>query len=40
LDHDDSITSEYHPEYAADIPFTEKDIELYPIGEDGHIITK
>lgn len=40
LDHDDSITPEYHPEYASDIPFTEQDIELYTTGEDGHIITQ
>ena len=40
LDHDDSITPEYHPEYATDIPFTERDIELYATGEDGHIITR
>ncbi len=40
LNHDDSITPEYHPEYAPDILFTEKDIEKYPIGDDGHIITE
>jgi hypothetical protein len=40
FDHDDSVTPEYHPEYASDIPFTEQDIELHTTGEDGHIITQ
>lgn len=39
LDHNDAMTPVYYPKYALDIPFTEEDIELYPIGEDGHIIT-
>lgn len=38
FNHDDLLTPEYSPEYAPDIPFTEKDIELYNIGEDGHIL--
>lgn len=37
-DHDDSETPSTEFRYAKDIPFTEEDIELRPIGNDGHII--
>ena len=38
LDHDDIETPHGEFQYAQDIPFNEIDIELRPIGEDGHII--
>ncbi len=37
--HADAKTTVYQPVYATDIPFTEVDIEKYPIDPDGHIIT-
>ncbi|HQV64750.1 MAG TPA: hypothetical protein PKZ56_00770 [Candidatus Paceibacterota bacterium] len=38
LNHDDSNTTTELFNYPSDIPFTEIDIELRPIGSDGHII--
>jgi hypothetical protein len=36
--HDDTARSRPWREYPDDVPFTEQDIELRPVGEDGHII--
>ncbi len=38
IKHDDSETPTFNFQYPKDIPFTEADIEMRPIGEDGHII--
>lgn len=36
--HDDHETPPVSVQYPSDVPFTEKNIEQYDIGEDGHII--
>lgn len=36
--HNDSPTTTFIPDHAPNMPFTEHNIELYEIGEDGHII--
>ena len=38
INHDDSETPTFNFQYPKDIPFNEVNIELRPIGEDGHII--
>lgn len=38
LAHHDEPSSYKRGEYPEDIPFTEMDIELYKVGDDGHII--
>lgn len=36
--HDDTARSHSWREQPHDVPFNEQDIELRPVGEDGHII--